>query len=149
MFFNNHFSVIADRWVPNGPGAKKNVGRHESGIIKQEWHEPPASGKSSGKDYVELDDGRVFMRYDCYTPSSPYGWNEVDRKTISIPGSGYEDQDTLDQEIGMDEAHNISSEVAKAIEYAGMARMPFSWIANRELCDKSDHYRAHYLSLND
>jgi len=118
MFWNNRFSVIADRWIPNGSGGERNVGSPESGIIVQEWFVPNEEVGKSGKNYVQLEDGRVFVRYDCYDPNSPYGWNEVDRKTVVLPAI---------QDV------DISGYVSYV---TNSTEDPFSWLSTREVCQR-------------
>lgn len=117
MFWNNIFSVIADNWVPNHKtGGQTNVGKHESGLILQEWHVPNDVPGRSGRNYVQLDDGRIFYRYDIYDPASPYGWNEIKRSDVTVPA--------LDAPDIRDYVKVITS----------LSRDPFSWLSTKEVC---------------
>jgi hypothetical protein len=70
-------TIAVDNFLPTSTGSRKNYPQFINSLVVKYWHEPSDNLRTSGKEYVEVQDGRVFMRYDCYTDSSPYGWSLV------------------------------------------------------------------------
>jgi hypothetical protein len=62
-------SILADNFVPNGPGRLTN----KPVLIG----DPANIVHKGGQDVATMPDGRVFTRPDHYAVFSPYGWKEV------------------------------------------------------------------------
>jgi len=58
-------------------GSYQNFPKFIDAKVVEQWSEPSPDPLTSGKEYVKTEDGRVFWRYDCYTPTSPYGYEEM------------------------------------------------------------------------
>lgn len=74
--FNHVGKTIAiDNFVHDGPNKRTNRPIHTREKVVKYWHVPSDNPRHSGQEFVKLEDGKVYMRYDSYTPFSPYGWS--------------------------------------------------------------------------
>ncbi len=67
--------ICEDNFICVAAGHHRNMPRHINSPVKN-YHHEPSLDSTSGMEYVLLEDGQVFERYDCYVWYSPYGWKK-------------------------------------------------------------------------
>lgn len=72
-------TIAIDHFLPHpkDPSRWTNYPQHVSSPVVEYWHKPSDNPLTSGEEFVKVEDGRIFTRYDCYMPESAYGWKSV------------------------------------------------------------------------
>ena len=83
------FSIIGktisiDNFLPTKTGGIKNYPIFINSLVTEYWHEPSDNLKTSGTEFVRVQDGRVFSRPDHYVDYSPYGWKPIEMKESNV-----------------------------------------------------------------